>query len=120
MIQLLFSSSPFYATVSSGHTFTLTLLLDIAEYAWDDGNFQPADEILRIDTNLRKHLGWPPRDGQLMQPWAETDSSADHHIIHMRITVESTFDVQTAWLAMERSNEAVIRWNGQPVQVIIE
>ncbi|MDW7658525.1 MAG: hypothetical protein SCM11_15260, partial [Bacillota bacterium] len=93
------------------------LLLDIAQYAYDDGKFQPADEILRIDANLRKHLGWPPRDGQLMQPWAETDSSADHHMIHLRMAVESEIDVTSAWLAMERPNDAVIRWNGQTVQV---
>lgn len=96
------------------------LLLDQAQYAYDDGNFQPADEILRIDANLRMQLGWPPRDGQLMQPWAETDSSSDSHMIHLRMTVESGIVVPAAWLAMERPDDAVIRWNGQTVKVATE
>ena len=52
-------------------------LLDLAEYALDDGPFAPLEEILRIDKKLRERFDWPLATGQDMQPWAmEKDPTA--------------------------------------------
>lgn len=37
------------------------LLLDKAEYALDEGEYRPEEEILRADNALRRELGWPLR-----------------------------------------------------------
>ena len=45
------------------------LLLDRAEFAFDGGELEPAEELLRIDTLLRRRLGWDPWGGSSNQPW---------------------------------------------------
>ncbi len=45
-------------------------LLDLAEYSFNGGEFQPLEEVLRIDEHLRGQLGWTKADGQDTQPWA--------------------------------------------------
>jgi hypothetical protein len=45
------------------------LLLDMAEYAFNDGSWQPAEELLRIDNLFRRELGYPLRFQSLAQPW---------------------------------------------------
>ncbi len=45
------------------------LLLDMAEYSFDDGDWQQVDEILRIDNKFRELLNYPLRMNKLAQPW---------------------------------------------------
>ena len=45
------------------------LLLDIAEFAVDGGEFKPAEEILRLDNVCREILGFKERGGHVAQPW---------------------------------------------------
>lgn len=44
-------------------------LLDIAEYALDDEEYNEAEEILRTDNKLRERLGWQLRRSAFPQPW---------------------------------------------------
>ena len=55
-------------------------LLDLAEYALDDGPFEPLEEILRIDKKLREKFGWPLASGQDMQPWAMEKEATAHSV----------------------------------------
>ena len=55
-------------------------LLDIAEYALDDGPFAPAEEILRLDKALREKFGWPLATGQDTQPWAMVPEKTEHSV----------------------------------------
>ena len=95
------------------------LVLDYAEYALDRGEFRPKTEILRIDTLLRRELGWLKGDrwdalGSTAQPWV-LPPEVPTHIVTLRYTVLSDVDLPAATLALEDADVATIEWNGAPV-----
>ncbi len=45
------------------------LVLDMPEWSEDGENYQPAEEMLRIDLKLREKYGYPKADGIDVQPW---------------------------------------------------
>lgn len=82
-------------------------LLDLAEYALDDGAFESLEEILRIDKKLRENFGWPLATGQDMQPWAMEKEKTEHSVtlrfrFNSRIQLHNTFlcaeEVEALWL----------------------
>jgi hypothetical protein len=87
------------------------LLLDMAEYAIDDGVFREREEILRIDNILRGELGWPQRSEDFAQPWVEKDNSTPHKI-HLRYSFESRENIQESYLALENAANTEVRLNG--------
>lgn len=89
------------------------LLLDRAEYALDNGSWQPAEDILRLDQNLRDLLGWPHRGGGSAQPWVECSHSFPH-ILHLRYRFDSEIDVEGAELALENAPDCIVRLNNVP------
>ena len=91
------------------------LLLDIAEYSLDGGEWQPAEEVLRIDTACRKALGWPVKGGEAAaQPWVFSEKPSSHRIA-FRFTVHSEIALKNLLLAVERPQRVSIRWNGKTV-----
>lgn len=44
-------------------------LLDIAGYRLDDGEWQEAREILKVDQAVRAKYGFALRGGEMLQPW---------------------------------------------------
>ncbi|MDR0474781.1 MAG: hypothetical protein LBH43_14045 [Treponema sp.] len=88
------------------------LLLDIAEYALDDGAFSEKEEILRLDNKLRSRLGWPLRLDALAQPWVENDTSTPH-TLRLRYTFESELLIKGAELALENAANTTATLNGQ-------
>lgn len=90
------------------------LLLDTAEYSFDGGNWQPEEEILRIDTSCRKTLGWPSKVGNGVQPWV-TPQEPPRHRIAFRFEIFSETACDSVLLAVERPQVTVIRWNGETV-----
>ncbi len=70
------------------------LVLDRGEWRLDDGAWQPAEEILRIDNRARAALGMPERSGNIAQPWVEPAREGTH-----RVTVAYTLEVEHATLA---------------------
>ncbi|MBE7051585.1 MAG: hypothetical protein E7395_03340 [Ruminococcaceae bacterium] len=62
-------------------------VLDIAEYSLGGAPFESADEVLRIDVNLRKIFNWPLASGQDMQPWA-IEKEEITNFVTLRYTVE--------------------------------
>jgi len=101
-------------------SFTLSepnvLLLDRAEYSFDQGRFHPAEEILRIDNQFRKALGYPSRMDHMMQPWAEMSPEPENHLLVLRYPILSNERVPGVKLAMERPEAATIRFNGKCVE----
>ena len=73
-------------------------LLDLAEYALDDGPFEPLEEILRIDKILRERFGWPLATGQDMQPWAMEKEAVSHYVT-LRFTFQSRLEAQVSFCA---------------------
>lgn len=90
------------------------LLLDMAEYALDGGDYRPCEEILRLDNRLRAELGLPPRGNSIAQPWVVPPEPPVHRV-SLRFTVVSEIDCQDVSLALERPEEAEILCNGRPV-----
>ena len=44
-------------------------VLDFAEYRFQDGDWQPAKEVLKVDQSIRAMVGIEPRSGNMLQPW---------------------------------------------------
>ncbi|MDR2029291.1 MAG: hypothetical protein LBP93_07120 [Treponema sp.] len=89
------------------------LLLDMAEYALDNEPFRPQEEILRLDTILRRELGWPLRLDAVAQPWVEPDAAAPH-TLGLRYTFESQLEIAKAELALENAGITQVTLNDEP------
>lgn len=85
-------------------------MLDMAEYAFDEGLYQPSEEILRIDNLFRKALGYPSRMDAIAQPWAVPFEKSEH-ILSLRFNILSTAEVAEPILAVEDSKNLNIRFN---------
>jgi len=87
------------------------LLLDIAEYAFDGGEYQPAEEILRIGAKFRKWLGMPV---EMTQPWV-VPPEKPKHFVSLRFTIMSELELKDVLLAVENCEEVSIKLNNEPV-----
>ncbi len=87
------------------------LLLDQAAWQLDDEPWQEKSEILRIDTAVRRHLGFSPREDAGMQPWRIPDTPATHRV-RLRYELESEIETGPLQLALERPEETRVSLNG--------
>ena len=98
--------------------FTLSepnvLLLDMAEFKVDDGEYMAEEEILRLDNVARKIIGLPERGGSVAQPWVVADEPTEHTLT-MRFTINSDIDYSGAMLALEDAEKAKIVFNGNAI-----
>ena len=104
--------------VESPCAYTLSepnvLLLDIAEYAWDDAPVQPAEELLRIDEQLHKAL-WPERGNRgACQPYMLPEELYEH-TLYLRMTFQSEIAIDRCCLALEEAERTKICLNGAQV-----
>lgn len=90
------------------------LLLDQAEYALDDEDWNPTEEILRLDNICRDKLGWPSRKNAVAQPWVIPDEPAAH-TIHLRWHIQSDIEYTGAQLAIEDAELLKLKWNGEKI-----
>ncbi|MDR1972810.1 MAG: hypothetical protein LBQ46_12920 [Treponema sp.] len=88
------------------------LLLDLAEFALDDGAYRPREEVLRLDNRLREELGWPQRKKEVAQPWVEADGSTPH-TLRLRYTFESELALDGTELALENAAITQVSLNGE-------
>ena len=104
--------------IDAPDTFTLSepnaLLLDYAEYKFDDGQWQEKKDILSIDNEFRKQLGLPRRQDHFTQPYRLPDEKPEHKVA-LRYTFDSDIEINNAHYAMERPENATITLNGQSV-----
>ncbi len=91
------------------------LLLDYAEYKFDDGEWQEKKDILTIDNEFRLKLGLPRRQDHFTQPWRIPDVPTEN-TAYLRFAFDSEIEVKGASLAMERPEKAKIFLNGQLVE----
>ena len=91
------------------------LLLDQAEYALNDGPWNPTEEILRLDDICRVQLGWPSRKVGVAQPWV-TSQAPIVNTVHLRFRIRSEILCENIQLAIENAERIQLRWNGQPVE----
>ncbi|MFW6279131.1 MAG: hypothetical protein ACOC2G_02975, partial [Bacillota bacterium] len=92
------------------------LLLDMAEYAFDEGSWQPEEEILRIDNQFRKKLGYPLRMSAMAQPWLKEDENEFEHQLSLKFNIDSEIEIKNPRLALENAAQTTIILNGQQVK----
>lgn len=88
-------------------------LLDMAEYKLDDGEFNPLEEIIRIDDNCRKILKYPLANGEDTQPWVLNETKIEHYVT-LKFTVESQIDTD-CFIAAEEAKS--ISLNGKNIEL---
>ena len=91
------------------------LLLDRAEWCYDDAPWQPTEEILRIDRALRQQFDYPLRMTKDYQPYQMPADTVQMHQIRLRYTIESEIFAQGLSLALENRTASTILLDGEPV-----
>lgn len=70
------------------------LVLDIAQLSVDGGDYEPKEEILRIDEQLRTKFGYPLRTASVPQPWVLKEKTEnDRHEIKLKYEVFAEADI---------------------------
>ncbi len=92
------------------------MLLDQCEYRFDQGEWQPVEEILRIDNTLREKLGYPKRMDAWPQPWVQKEEANSEHTIELCFRIHSEITCENVYLALEGLDQSDIIWNGVQVK----
>lgn len=96
------------------------LLLDMAEYSFDGGEWNEREELLRIDNKFREKLGYPLRMEAFAQPWVNPEEEKLEHKLSLKFTIESEIAVKNPYLAIENAEAAEIIINGSKMEKLIE
>ena len=94
-------------------------LLDKAEYAVDNGEWNPEQELLDADNDMRLSLGWDIRTTHVVQPWA-INEPVPQHKAHLRFKVICDRDFENIKMAMEDAELADVCLNGESVKVAVD
>ena len=90
------------------------LLLDIAEWKWDDEKeYRPLEEIRRLDAKLRRAAGIPRKSGK--QPWTLEYKKPEHKSF-IRFTFGSDIDIDGVDFACEDMDVAEIYLDGKKIE----
>jgi len=92
------------------------LVLDMPEFRMDDGEWQPAEEVLRISDGSKAKLGMRNDIIGGTQPWVLKTSKAPEHTLHLRFTVQSDIALDAVTLALEDLDVTTVRWNGETLK----
>ncbi len=105
-------------TLSTPYAYHLeesnSLLLDQAEWRVDGGEWQPVEEILRLDNAVRDQLGIRRRTDSFPQPWLSGEKKKDH-VVEMRFTIDSETSLNCVELAFEGDSDIELSWNEKSV-----
>lgn len=93
--------------------------LDMAEYRFDSGEWNPQEEILRIDNIFREKLKYPLRTEAFAQPWLSTEVEPIHHFLSLRFHIYSECEITEPSLALENVEKTKITLNGEAVPSVI-
>nr|MDD6336415.1 hypothetical protein [bacterium] len=95
------------------------LVLDMAASRLDGGEWQPVEEVLRIDNAARAKLGWPQRRSAWAQPWVVPPEKPSH-TLELAFTIQSNVPISAPRLAIEDAADVAITLNGRPVENRVE
>ena len=93
------------------------LLLDMAEYSFNGGEFMPEEEILRIDNEVRRQLDIPLRRKEVLQPYLLSPEDPKDRLT-LRFIIPSQIKAQGISLALEEPEQADVRLNGVKVNYV--
>lgn len=105
-------SSPVKVTLDEPNT----LLLDQAKWRVDQGQWQPVEELLRIESKVRESAGIEIRGGRIAQPWTETPDTTSRGEVEVSFKIDCKVDVPESWLAIENPQNFAIALDGKPVE----
>jgi hypothetical protein len=88
------------------------LLLDKAEFRLDNGEWEPATELLRIEKAVRERVNYPNRGGSLAQPWLSSELPEFEHYVTLRFPITTDVYVDKPKLAIESPEMCEIRLDG--------
>lgn len=91
------------------------LLLDMAKYRLDNGAWKDREEILRLDNECRKELGYQLRGQVFAQPWAVKPEPITHNI-ELFFEIDSRIEANDIELALENAENAQIKWNNRDIK----
>lgn len=91
-------------------------ILDLAEYRFDNGEWQAQEEILRIDNKFREKLGYPMRMEAFAQPWTNSGEEGYDHELSLRFWIEAEADLEDIYLAMENDDSSKIFFDDEEVE----
>ncbi len=92
------------------------LLLDRPKWRMaGDAEWQPAEEILRLDNKVRARLGQRERGGHIVQPWVYGKSTEVLGTLELAYTIETLIDVESPLFAMEEPDNAELFLDGVKV-----
>ena len=92
------------------------LLLDRPKWRMaGDAEWQPAEEILRLDNKVRARLGQRERGGHIVQPWVYGKSTEVLDTLELAYTIETLIDVESPLFAMEEPDNAELFLDGVKV-----
>lgn len=89
------------------------LVLDLAEYRLNEEEWQPVEEVLRIDNLLRQRLGYPLKLEAFAQPWTEREQPLPEHMVSLKFHLASTVDVPGPQLALENAAQTEVFLDGE-------
>lgn len=92
------------------------LLLDMAEYSLDGGEWQKREELLKIDDRARSLWGYRRRTDSFPQPWLTKEENKKEHVLGLRFVLESETEAQELKLAFEGDEDCKLIWNGQEIE----
>ena len=87
------------------------LLLDMAAWRFNGGEWQSEEEILRIDTAVRALCNWNPNCNACDQPWY-LPRQRGGNTVDLKFAFESEIDFEGALLAIEKPQIATVTLNG--------
>lgn len=91
------------------------LVLDQAQWRTDDGNWEPMEEILRLDNLVRARFGLRPKSGHIVQPWVNPPDGKTYGRLELRYPIECAVPVTGAMLALEQPENTELELDGQPL-----
>ena len=95
------------------------LLLDMAEYALNDGEYQPLEELLRLDNEARRQLGIPPRRKEVVQPYLIGEEKYDDYI-RLRFMIPCEYAVKNPQLGLEDADITEVWLNGEKANMSVK
>jgi hypothetical protein len=97
------------------------LLLDYAEFCWNDGPWEEKEEILRIDNIMRGRLGIPLKLEAYRQPYSSLpESRKPRGTLKLLFAFDSEVDISNPRLALEKAKDVQIILDGLIVPSAVE
>ena len=94
------------------------LVLDEPTWKLDNGEWQPEEEILRLDNRVRALIGLRPKTGHIVQPWVYPVSPKVHGTLTLKFSIHCQAYVDRPFLALEQPQQSTIFLDGKMIEFV--